>query len=436
MKIAFSTLGCKINQYDSALMQESLREGFQVVSFDDIADVYVINTCTVTAKSDYQSRQLVRRAINKNEKAKIIVAGCYPQSNPDVFMSIKGVDLILGNQEKLELKKYLQIIEKESAPKIYVDKLNSDETFVHSDIKTFPNRTRAVLKVHDGCSSYCAFCIVPYVRGKARSARPEWVIAQIINFVDSGYKEVVLSGVNLGSYGIDMTPQMSLSSLVKEILEETEIQRIRISSVEPEDVTDELIDLVASEHRICKHLHLPLQSGDDTILSKMKRKYDSAYFKNLVLKIKDRIPDIGLGTDIIAGLPGEDEMAFENSAKMVEKLPFTYLHVFTYSKRRGTEAFSFNEQVSEQVKKERSRKLIEIGKKKTTAFKEGYINKVLDTLIEGEKDKKTGMLKGITGNYLRVLIKDEGIDLKNRIIFIRVVKIDNAGQLIGEIKEN
>ncbi|MEK6682741.1 MAG: tRNA (N(6)-L-threonylcarbamoyladenosine(37)-C(2))-methylthiotransferase MtaB [Nitrospirota bacterium] len=436
MKIAFSTLGCKINQYDSALMKESLREGFQVVSFDDIADVYVINTCTVTAKSDYQSRQLVRRAINKNEKAKIIVAGCYPQSNPDVFMSIKGVDLILGNQEKLELKKYLQIIEKESAPKIYVDKLNSDETFVHSDIKTFPNRTRAVLKVHDGCSSYCAFCIVPYVRGKARSARPEWVIAQIINFVDSGYKEVVLSGVNLGSYGIDLTPQMSLSSLVKEILEVTEIQRIRISSIEPEDVTDELIDLVASEHRICKHLHLPLQSGDDTILSKMKRKYDSAYFKNLVLKIKDRIPDIGLGTDIIVGLPGEDDTAYENSVRMIEELPFTYLHVFTYSKRRGTEAFNFKDQVSEQVKKERSRKLIEIGKRKTTAFKEGYINKVLDTLIEGERDKKTGMLKGITGNYLRVLIKDEGMDFKNRIIFIRIVKIDNAGQLIGEIKEN
>ncbi|MBI5180713.1 MAG: tRNA (N(6)-L-threonylcarbamoyladenosine(37)-C(2))-methylthiotransferase MtaB [Nitrospirae bacterium] len=431
MKIAFSTLGCKINQYDSALMKESLKERFQIVSFDDVADVYVINTCTVTAKSDYQSRQLVRRAVKKNEKAKIIVAGCYPQGNPEAFVSIDGVDIILGNQEKLELERYLKDTEKEQTPMVYVNK--TAETFFHSDLKVFPNRTRAVLKAQDGCSAYCAFCIVPYVRGKARSAELEWVIKQINNFVDAGYKEIVLSGVSLGTYGKDLSYKKSLSWLVKEILNETEIQRIRISSVEPEDVTDELIDLVAFEDRICKHLHLPLQSGDDTILSKMKRQYDSAYFKGLVLKIKEKIPDIGLGTDIIVGLPGEDDAAYENSVKLIQELPFTYLHVFSYSMRRGTEAFNFKEQVPENIKKERSRRLIEIGKNKSMQFKNSFIDKTVDVLIESEKDKKTGTFKGLTGNYLKVFIRSDNNVIKNKILPVKIIKIDKNGQLIGDI---
>ncbi|MBI5043592.1 MAG: tRNA (N(6)-L-threonylcarbamoyladenosine(37)-C(2))-methylthiotransferase MtaB [Nitrospirae bacterium] len=431
MKIAFSTLGCKINQYDSAFMKESLKERFQIVSFDDIADVYVINTCTVTAKSDYQSRQLVRRAVKKNEKAKIIVAGCYPQSNPEAFMSIDGVDIILGNQEKLELEKYLKDTKKEQAPKIYVNK--TADAFFHSDIKVFLNRTRAVLKVQDGCSAYCAFCIVPYVRGRARSADSEWVIKQINNFVDARYKEIVLSGVSLGTYGKDISPKKSLSWLVKEILEHTEIQRIRISSVEPEDVTDELIDLVASEDRICKHMHLPLQSGDDRILSRMKRQYDSAYFKGLILKIKEKMPDIGLGTDVIVGLPGEDDTAYENSVKMIQELPFTYLHVFSYSLRRGTEAFNFKEQVQELVKKERSKRLIEIGKNKSMLFRKSYISKTVDALIESEKDKKTGMLKGLTGNYIKILVKEDKEGLRNKIVPVRILEFDKTNHLIGEV---
>lgn len=431
MRIAFSTLGCKINQYDSALMKESLNGRFQIVSFDDVADVYVINTCTVTAKSDYQSRQLVRRAVKKNEKAKIIVAGCYPQSNPEAFVSIDGVDVILGNQEKLELERYLEDTDKEQLPRVYVKK--TAETFFHSDIKAFPNRTRAVLKVQDGCSAFCAFCIVPYVRGKARSARPEWVIKQINNFVDAGYKEVVLSGVSLGTYGKDLSPKKSLSWLVKEILEYTEIQRIRISSVEPEDVTDELIDLVSSEDRICKHLHLPLQSGDDRILHRMKRQYDSAYFKGLVLRIKEKIPDIGLGTDIIVGLPEEDDTAYENSVKMIQELPFTYLHVFSYSMRRGTEAFNFKEQVPENVKKERSRRLIEIGKNKSMQFKNSFINKTLDALIESEKDQKAGMFKCLTGNYLKLFIRSDNNVIKNKIVPVKIIEIGKNGDLIGNV---
>ena len=452
MKIAFSTLGCKINQYDSALMKESLNGRFQIVSFDDVADVYVINTCTVTAKSDYQSRQLVRRAVKKNEKAKIIVAGCYPQSNPEAFMSIEGVDVILGNQEKLELERYLKDAKKEQLPKVYVNPVRSlsignlplseeasngvnktAESFFHSDLKAFPNRTRAVLKVQDGCSAFCAFCIVPYVRGKARSARPEWVIKQINNFVDAGYKEVVLSGVSLGTYGKDILPKKSLSWLIKEILEQTKIQRIRISSVEPEDVTDELIDLVSFEDRICKHLHLPLQSGDDRILHRMKRRYDSAYFKGLVLRIKEKMPDIGLGTDIIVGLPEEDDTAYENSVKMIQELPFTYLHVFSYSMRRGTEAFNFKEQVPENVKKERSRRLIEIGKNKSMQFKNSFINKTIDALIESEKDKKTGMFKGLTGNYLKVFIRSDSNVIKNKIVPVKIIEIDKNKDLIGDV---
>jgi len=459
MKIAFSTLGCKINQYDSALMKESLKERFQIVSFDDIADVYVINTCTVTAKSDYQSRQLVRRAVKKNEKAKIIVAGCYPQSNPDAFMSIEGVDVILGNQEKLELEKYLKDMKKEQTPKVYVHPVRSlsigeqsastgilpmsveasngvnktAETFLHSDLKVFPNRTRAVLKVQDGCSAFCAFCIVPYVRGRARSAETKWVIKQINNFVDAGYKEIVLSGVSLGTYGKDISSKKSLSWLVKEILEQTKIHRIRISSVEPEDVTDELIDLAASEDRICKHLHLPLQSGDDGILSRMKRQYDSAYFKELILKIKEKMPDIGLGTDVIVGLPGEDDTAYENSVKMIQELPFTYLHVFSYSMRRSTEAFNFKEQAPENIKKERSRRLIEIGKNKSMQFKNSFINKTVDALIESENDKKTGMLKGLTGNYIKIFVNNNDADLRNKIVPVKITEIDDTGQLTGEV---
>ena len=410
-RIAFSTLGCKINQFDTAAMQSSVMssDDFRIVSFDDDADIYVINTCTVTGKSDSESRRIVRRALKKNSNARIVVTGCYAQTNPQEIAKIPGVSIVLGNNEKLTVKDFLSLDQDtviDSSQNVHVSDIFNASSMNMSVIEGFQEKTRAILKIQDGCNSRCSYCIVPFARGGSRSLSPDDVIKQVVSLCSNDYKEVVLSGVHLGGYGRDLFPKTSLSAVIRRILSETGLERIRLSSIEPLEVTDELIELIVAEERICRHFHIPLQSGDNDILHLMNRNYDVEFYEGLILKIKNKIQDAGIGCDVMVGYPGEKGSHFENTYNFIEKLPLTYLHVFSYSPREGTAAFGQKETVKGNVKAERSEVLRHLGDEKNSYFKNAHVGKIVDVLVEDERDEETGLLKGYTGNYLRVIIQD------------------------------
>jgi len=411
-KIAFSTLGCRINQFDTAAMQSAVMndDDFSIVSFDDKADIYVINTCTVTGKSDTESRRIVRKALKKNRNARIVVTGCYAQTNPQELSKIPGVSRVLGNNEKLKVKDYLRFdpdIVIDNSKNVHVSDIFEASSIQVSGIEGYQEKTRAILKIQDGCDSRCSYCIVPFARGISRSLSPDDVIRQVASLCRNDYKEAVLSGVHLGGYGRDLFPKTSLSAVIKRIISETKLERIRISSIEPREVTDELIELMASEERICRHFHIPLQSGDDDILHRMNRNYKVEFYEGLIMKIRDKIPDAGIGCDVIVGYPGEEDTHFENTYRLIKRLPLTYLHVFAYSPREGTAAFSRKETVKGNVKAERSELLRRLGREKSIYFKNSHVGKIVEVLVEDERDEENGLLKGYTGNYLRVMIQDD-----------------------------
>lgn len=420
MRIAFSTLGCKVNQYDTAVIQSSVTGGrdYTVVPFEDEADIYVINTCTVTGKGDVESRRLIRRAIRKNKRARVIVTGCYAQTRPGEIAGIEGVSIVLGNEEKLRLKDYIEFSDDvEDVQRILVGDMSGVSVMQRPGPAQFPERTRAFLKIQDGCDSRCSYCIVPFARGVSRSLAPPDVVEQIHLLCEKGYKEVVLCGVHLGGYGRDLSPKTSLSSVIERILKETDIVRIRLSSIEPREITDELIDIVASEDRICRHFHIPLQSGDGDMLREMNRNYTAAFYEDLIWKIRAKIEDAGIGCDVMVGYPGEEERHFENTYRFIERLPVTYLHVFVYSPRPGTAAYSVRETVTGDIKRKRSDALKGLGDKKSMEFKKKYIGRVVDVLVEEDEDDVTGMLKGYTGNYIKVLLeKDDRPSVMNRVV--------------------
>ena len=410
-RIAFSTLGCRINQFDTAMMKSSVKcnTDYSIVCFDEEADIYVINTCSVTGKSDSESRRMVRLALKKNRNARIVVTGCYAQTNPQKIAKIPGVSLVLGNNEKLTVKDYLSYFPDtviDTSQNVHVSDILNASSMHMSAIEWFQEKTRAILKIQDGCDSRCSYCIVPFARGGSRSLFPDDVIKQVVTLCMNDYKEIVLSGVHLGGYGRDLFPKTSLSYVIRRILSETEIDRIRLSSIEPMEVTDELIELIAEEERICRHFHIPLQSGDNNVLHRMNRNYDVEVYERLILKIRDKIQDAGIGCDVMVGYPGENESHFENTYRFIEKLPLTYLHVFSYSPREGTAAFSQKETVRGNIKAERSELLRHLGNKKNICFKNAQAGKIADVLVEDERDEETGLLKGYTGNYLRVMLQD------------------------------
>ena len=410
-RIAFSTLGCKVNQYDTAVIQSVVKngsEGYTIVPFNAEADIYVVNTCTVTGKGDVESRRLIRGAIRRNSKARVVVTGCYAQTRPGEVAGIEGVSMVLGNEEKYAIMDYLRHDGNHAeGNQVFVGDISNASVLSHPGLADFPARTRAFLKVQDGCDSRCSYCIVPFARGGSRSLNPDDVIGQVRALDRSGYKEIVLCGVHLGGYGRDLSSKTTLTSLMERILSETEIPRIRLSSIEPREITDELMGLMASEDRICRHLHIPLQSGDDDMLRRMNRNYTVEFFGDLVSKIHGEIEDVGIGCDVMVGYPGEEERHFGNTCQLIGRLPITYLHVFAYSPRSGTVAAGLKETVKGDVKRERSEAIRALGEKKNMAFKERYIGRVVDILVEEDRDDLTGLLKGYTGNYLKVLLTSE-----------------------------
>jgi len=433
LRVAFTTLGCKLNQFETAAMQEQFKGGkFRIVPFEDEADIYVINTCTVTGKSDYRSRQAIRRAVKKNEKACVIATGCYSQVDPESVASIRGVDLVLGNTEKLRIMEYITKAANGSLQRVSVGDIGSFPEFQSTFIDEFPGYTRAFIKVQDGCDFSCAYCLVSTARGPNRSESPERVYQQAERLAGAGYRELVLTGIHLGTYGTDLGKENNLARLIRMLHKIDGIEKIRLSSIEPAEITDELIETIASLPKLCHHLHMPMQSGDEWILRRMKRNYDPRFYESLLWKLLRSMPNIGIGADVMVGFPGETEERFLNTKRLIEKLPLSYLHVFNFSPRKGTPAASFSHQVNGEIRKKRSEELRNLGKRKSALFREKHRDKEVEVLVESTRDKETGLLKGLTDNYIQVLM-DGDDKLTNRFVRVRLAGLLNGGML-GEIR--
>jgi threonylcarbamoyladenosine tRNA methylthiotransferase MtaB len=431
VRVAVVTLGCKVNQCESAGIAEAMTaRGMTIVPFEDEADCYIVNTCTVTGRTDYQSRQLIRRAIRRNPAAAVFVTGCYAQRAPEEIARIPGVRIIAGNAEKASLPQLLQELTSGGEAQVRVGDIRNEQTFLRLGATIFPEHTRAFLKIQDGCDAFCSYCIVPHARGPSRSLPSAEVAARIATLAAGGYREVVLTGIHLGAYGRDLAPPEELTGMIRRIADERQVERLRLSSIEPRETTDELIALLGSSGVVCRHLHIPLQSGDDGILAAMRRDYDATFFRNLLQRILAAVPGIAVGIDVMVGFPGETEEAFANTLRLVEEMPVAYLHVFPYSRRPGTPAASLAGQIPDQEKKERAERLRRIGAAKRHAFAARFIGTPLTVLIEGRKEPGTGFPLGFSDNYLPVAVR--GAAEVNRIVRVMPESFRN-GRLLAEV---
>ncbi|CAM4054696.1 tRNA (N(6)-L-threonylcarbamoyladenosine(37)-C(2))-methylthiotransferase MtaB [Cohnella lubricantis] len=433
--VAFYTLGCKVNFYDTeAMWQLFKKEGYEQVDFETTtADVYVINTCTVTNTGDKKSRQIIRRAVRRNPDAVIAVTGCYAQTSPAEIMEIEGVDLVVGTQDRDKLMTYIGDIQRDRKPMNAVRNIMKTREFEELDVPAFADRTRAFLKIQEGCNNFCTFCIIPWSRGLSRSRDPESVLNQARQLVASGYKEIVLTGIHTGGYGDDLEGYR-LANLLEDLDKIDGLERIRISSIEASQIDDHVIAVLNSSKKMCRHLHIPLQAGDDAILKRMRRKYTTAEFAEKIEKIKKAMPGVAITTDVIVGFPGETEEQFENGYKFMEQIGFSEMHVFPYSKRTGTPAARMDDQVDEEVKHERVHKLIDLSEKLQAAYSKQWEGRELDVITErvvvGD-DGKT-RLAGYSDNYLLIEIEgDESLYRKHcRVRLTKSGVNENAGELV------
>ncbi len=428
IRVGLDTLGCRMNQSETAAMVEGLeKEGYAVVPFENMADVYVINTCTVTSKSDFRSRQLVRRAARTNRDAVVVLAGCYPQASPKAAASLRGVDLILGNREKLRISERIgdfidsQGLQKRPTgePIIEIGEMKRVKEFDEVPIENFPHNTRAFVKVQDGCDFRCSFCAVTLARGPSRSISIDGAVQQVEDLVLNGFREVVLTGVDLGSYGWDHRPPIALTDLVKKLGGVVGLDRLRISSLNPWEIPDELIETLVETPCVSPHFHIPMQSGDDEVLKDMRRPYKASHYADRVRFLKQAFPSAGIGADVIAGFPTETEEAFCRTYDLIADLPITYLHVFPYSPRKNTRAVSMDSRVSSEGRKRRARLLRELGNRKRKDFFELHLGQKVEILIEHTRDKESGFLQGLTENYIRVLTAGPDTWM-NELISVRV----------------
>ena len=433
--IAVTTLGCKVNHYESAGIIERLTEqGYDIVPFSLEADVYIINTCTVTTKTDYQSRQLVRRARKRNPEASIIVTGCYAQIAPEVLAELPGVTLVVGTEAKERIPELVNTLQSsKAAQKIYISDISRMHSFSGLPVTEFHGQTRAYLKIQDGCNAFCSYCIIPYARGPSRSMLPDQVIEAVRFLQHAGYREVILTGIHLGLYGHDLDSPTTLAALIRRIELETSLERLRISSIEPREITDFLVNTIATSSIVCHHLHIPLQSGDDRVLARMKRTYTALDFRRHVMTIMERIPDIAVGADVITGFPGESEEEFCTTLSFIDTLPLAYLHVFPYSKRPGTDAAKMAGQVQESIKKERAKIIREKGVEKRRTFIARFIGDELSVLVEAQSDGAGGWLKGFSDNYISTHIVDADRTLINRIVSV-TAEYSKGETIVGRIK--
>lgn len=413
MRIAFSTLGCKINQYETDLMRQELQSrGNTIVPFDADADVYIINTCSVTAKSDYQCRQVIRSASRRGKgAARIVVTGCYAETRPEEIRKIPGVDLVIGNRDKASLP-----------ARVMDADIVTTQSAAGAPAKPLRSRTRGFLKIQDGCDNRCSYCIVPFARGGSRSVIPEDIHKEFEGLVKTGCPEIVLTGIHVGTYGTDLKDGTDLTGLLTSLLAKRGNSRIRLSSIEPGEITSEMIGLLGKG--LCRHLHIPLQSGDDAILTAMKRNYTAGFYLDLLGNIARSAPDVALGSDVMAGFPGEGDREFQNTLRLVEESPLTHLHVFSYSPRPGTVAAEMKNQVPEPVKKRRSEALRELGRSKNLAFRKRCSGSVLEAVVEDKIDAETGLLTGLTDNYLRVHVEGAKKENIGKVITVTLAEVN------------
>ncbi|MFN4110946.1 MAG: tRNA (N(6)-L-threonylcarbamoyladenosine(37)-C(2))-methylthiotransferase MtaB [Ignavibacteria bacterium] len=420
-KVAFHTLGCKLNYAETSVIGNSfLRRGFTVTDFDSRADVYVINTCTVTENAERECRQIIRRALRHNPDGFVIVTGCYAQLRPEEIQKIEGVDLVLGSKEKFEIFNFIDSLQKKELACIYVTPLEKLNDFGPAFSSLPEERTRAFLKIQDGCDYKCSFCTIPKARGMSRSEPEEEAIKQLTELVIQGYKEIVLTGVNVGDYGSKINT--NLYNLLKKLIRVDGDFRIRISSIEPNLLTDEIIELVAIEDKLCKHFHIPLQSGSDRILRKMQRRYLSKLYAERIERVKSLIPEAGIGVDVIVGFPDESEEDFYTTKEFLSNLPISYLHVFTYSERPGTPAAEMDNQVPKDERKRRTNILRLLGARKKYQFYLEMLGSQQKVLFEHRE--KDNSIKGFTSNYIRVKTTSS-IELTNKFAHIILTEIEH-----------
>ncbi len=405
-KIAFYTLGCKVNQADTASMEEIFRHaGYEVVPFTDAADVYLINTCVVTNTGQRKSRQIINRAVRRSPLALTVVTGCYPQTAPEEVKAIAGVDVIIGNQERGRIVEMVETALTDKRTEILdnVQKMTVDTKFEELAAGTETDKTRAFLKIQEGCNQYCTYCIIPYARGPLRSRSLASIKAEVAKLVAAGYKEVVLIGIHLGCYGKEHGGELTLYDAVQAALTVEGLCRLRLGSLESVEVDPRILDLMERDSRLCRHLHLPLQSGCDKILQAMHRPYDTAKYAELLRNIKQQLPDIAITTDIIVGFPGESEGDFAQTLQFAESCGFTKMHIFPYSKRKGTPAEKMPQQVDEAVKQERAAKLGELDEKMYHAALEKLVGRTSEVLFEQPVDDKH--IEGLIGSYQRIIVE-------------------------------
>jgi threonylcarbamoyladenosine tRNA methylthiotransferase MtaB len=430
--VAFATLGCRLNQVDGHEMQAALSaRGFRAVPFGEPADVVVVNTCTVTARADFSDRQTIQRAVRGNPRARVVVTGCWAQTEPETVARVRGVDLVVGNADKTRLPEMVaDLLDGQGASRVRVSDIAVPQPLAPAPFSEVP-RTRAFVKVQDGCQHRCAFCIVPRARGASRSRAPEAVLDQVRWLAEAGHAEVVLTGIDLGHYGFDLTPRTTLAALLRAMVEVPGLRFVRLSSVLPSYFTPELLEIVTSSSLIAPHFHIPLQSGSDRVLRRMRRPYTVAMYRALVERLTAAIPDLGLGADLIVGFPGETDADFEATRALVSELPFTYLHVFGYSDRRATEAARLDGHLEPRVITARGRTLRALGQAKSLAFRRTLMGTVHEVVVLECTDRGDRALIGLTGNYVEVIF--DGPDtLRRRLARVRITAVDGE-RTRGEI---
>ena len=429
--VSFYTLGCKLNTYDSEWYREQfIHEGYREVAFGRPADVTVVNTCTVTGQGAAQSRQMLRRAHRISPEGKVVAMGCYAQTDHDVLIEMPEVDLVVGTAEKTRL---LDLINDTcSIGRSYVTRRRTAE-FQEMDIFNFGGRARAFVKIQEGCNEFCSFCIIPFARGRSRSRGLQSCLDQVQRLVDVGYQEVVLAGVHIGDYGADLDGPTLLDLF--EAMDRIEgLKRFRVSSIEASFISDAMVDFFSTSSKFCRHLHIPLQSGDDGILRSMRRPYTRARYLSLIETLADRIPEIGLGADVMVGFPGETDGAFANTYDLIDRGPLTFLHVFPFSPRSGTPAARMDGEVDAAVKKRRGAVLRSLGTRKTDAFCRRFSGRTMNVLFEDRREAGTGYLQGVTDNYIRVFAPGPE-NTKNSIAPVRLLDV-RPDRVIGKLVDD
>jgi len=431
-KVAFHTLGCKVNTYDTETLAEIFeKEGYSIVDFEDRADVYVINTCTVTNLGDRKSRQMIRKAKKTNKNSIIVVAGCYAQTSPEEVMGIPEVNLVIGNKDRKNIVKLVNMIKDKSEDKINaVEDIMKERDFEDLTVYEIRGKTRGFIKIQEGCNQFCSYCIIPYARGPIRSRPPGSVIKEVENLIKAGYKEVVLTGIHVASYGKD-TGNISLIELMENINKLRGLKRIRLSSLEPTLLTSNFLERLAELDKFCPHFHVSLQSGSDTILKAMKRKYTTEEYSQFIDNIRMYFPQASITTDIMVGFPGEGDKEFKETYDFAKSIGFSKIHVFKYSPRRGTPAFKYPNQVNGNIKEERSKELIALADEQEKLFYKKFIGSTAKVLFEQNLGKNNNIYEGLTDNYIRVLC-DNKEDVKGKILPVTLERI-GMGHMEGRI---